>query len=80
MEKSRRPMPRPENLAENNRLEGILKGTVGKAEAQDRRTLMEDEGMKKSPRPKARPKSMTKGYKMGGCVMAGRGGKYKGEM
>lgn len=80
MEKSPRPKAKPENLVEMNRLENIMKGTVGKAEAQDRRTLMEDEGMKKSPRPKARPKSMLKGYKMGGCVMAGRGGKYKGEM
>lgn len=42
--------------------------------------------MKKSMRPKTRTDYETeqdveaagKGYKKGGCVMAGRGGKYKG--
>ena len=39
----------------------------------------------KSPRPMRSPVKkamggMVKGYKDGGCVMAGRGGNYKGEM
>jgi hypothetical protein len=39
----------------------------------------------KSPRPMRSPVKkamggMVKGYKDGGCVMAGRGGDYKGQM
>lgn len=80
MEKSRRPMPKPENLVEMNRLSGIMEGSGARNRKQEMETLMEDKGVKKSPRPKARPKSMVKGYKDGGCVMAGRGSKYKGSM
>jgi hypothetical protein len=80
MKKSPRPMPKPENLVETNRLSRIMEGNESKYRKQEMETLMEDKGVKKSPRPKARPSSMVKGYKDGGCVMAGRGGKYKGSM
>jgi hypothetical protein len=80
MEKSRRPKAKPENLAEMNRLSRIMEGNESKYRKQDMETLMDDPGVKKSPRPKARPGSMVKGYKNGGCVMSGRGGKYKGSM
>lgn len=80
MEKSPRPKAKPENLVEMNRLSRIIEGNESKYRKQELETLTEDKGVKKSPRPKARPKSMVKGYKDGGCVMSGRGGKYKGEM
>lgn len=80
MEKSPRPKAKPENLVEMNRLSGIMEGSGAKYRKQEMETLMEDKGVKKSPRPKARPKSMVKGYANGGCVMSGRGGKYKGSM
>ena len=80
MKTSIRPKAKPENLVETNRLSRIVEGNESKYRKQEMETLMEDKGVKKSPRPKARPSSMVKGYKDGGCVMSGRGGKYKGGM
>jgi hypothetical protein len=88
--KSPRPKSRPADLMENFNLERAMRGTESKAIAQDLKAAREDRMSKssapsKSPRPMRSPVKkamggMVKGYKMGGCVMAGRGGSYKGEM
>jgi hypothetical protein len=76
--KSPRPSPRPADLKANYDLDRAMRGTESKAIAQDLRAAREDRMSKpsapsKSPRPMGRTK-----FKDGGCVMAGRGGKYKG--
>ena len=63
-------------------LDRAMRGTESKAIAQDLKAAREDRMSRssapsKSPRPMSRSKSR---FKDGGCVMAGRGGKYKGEM
>ena len=82
--------------AEMNRLEGkITGGTESKAIAQDLKAAREDRtapklvvrasggknpGANLKPMVKKAGGGMVKGYKDGGCVMAGRGGKSKGSM
>jgi hypothetical protein len=88
--KSPRPAARPADLMENFNLMRAMKGTESKAIKEDLRAAREDRMSKssapsKSPRPMRSPVKkamggMVKGYKDGGCVMAGRGGKYKGQM
>ena len=88
--KSPRPAARPEDLMENFNLERAMRGTESKAIKEDLRAAREDRMSKssapsKSPRPMRSPVKkamggMVKGYKDGGCVMAGRGGNYKGSM
>lgn len=86
--KSIRPMPRPtekrmgemrervKETAEMDRLEGLITGgTESKAIKEDLRAARED----RKTVNKAGG-GMVMGYKNGGCVMAGRGGKYKGSM
>ena len=63
-------------------LDRAMRGTESKAIAQDLKAAREDRMSRssapsKSPRPMSRSKSR---FKDGGCVMAGRGTKYKGEM
>jgi hypothetical protein len=75
---------------ENFNLMRAMKGTESKAIKEDLRAAREDRMSKssapsKSPRPMRSPVKkamggMVKGYKDGGCVMAGRGGSYKGQM
>jgi hypothetical protein len=82
VKKSKRPMPRPsegrmgelreraKETAEMDRLEGLITGgTDYKSQKED---LKAAKGMMGG--------GMVKGYKNGGCVMSGRGGKYKGAM
>ena len=67
-----------------------MRGTESKAIAQDLKAARQDRMSKpsapsKSPRPMRSPVKkamggMVKGYKDGGCVMAGRGTKYEGQM
>jgi hypothetical protein len=88
--KSPRPAPRPADLKANYDLDRAMRGTESKAIKEDLRAGREDRMSKpsapsKSPRPMRSPVKkamggMVKGYKDGGCVMAGRGGKYKGMM
>lgn len=61
--KSIRPMPKPADLVENFNLERAMRGTQAKSDAEDLRAGKE---------------AKAAGYKKGGCVMAGRGGSYKG--
>jgi len=80
--RSPRPSPRPADLKANYDLERAMRGTESKAIKEDLRAGREDRMSRssapsKSPRPMSRSKSR---FKDGGCVMAGRGGKYKGEM
>ena len=63
-------------------LDRAMRGTESKAIAQDLKAAREDRMSRssapsKSPRPMSRSKSR---FKDGGCVMSGRGTKYKGEM
>lgn len=62
--KSTRPKARPADLMENFNLERAMGGAA-------KRERMDAEEGKKNKGKK---------YKDGGCVMAGRGGKYKGMM
>jgi hypothetical protein len=87
--KSPRPAARPADLKETNTLMRAMGGADAKAIKQDLKAAREDRMSKpsapsKSPRPKRSPvkKAMggMVGYKDGGCVMAGRGGNYKGSM
>jgi hypothetical protein len=75
MKKSPRPKARPADLMENFNLERAMRGTDAKATKEDLKAGRED----KKPMKKAMG-GMVKGYKDGGCVMSGRGGKYKGSM
>jgi hypothetical protein len=87
--KSPRPAARPADLKETHNLMRAMKGTESKAIKQDLKAAREDRMSKssapsKSPRPMRSPVKkamggMVKGYKDGGCVMAGRGGSYKGQ-
>ena len=63
-------------------LDRAMRGTESKVIKEDLRAAREDRMSRssapsKSPRPMSRSKSR---FKDGGCVMSGRGGKYKGEM
>jgi len=87
--KSSRPAARPADLMENFNLMRAMKGTESKAIKEDLRAAREDRMSKssapsKSPRPMRSPVKKAMGgmvkYKDGGCVMAGRGGNYKGSM
>ena len=88
--KSPRPAPRPADLKETNTLMRAMGGADAKAIKQDLAAARQDKMSKssapsKSPRPMRSPVKkamggMVKGYKDGGCVMSGRGGKYKGSM
>jgi hypothetical protein len=87
--KSPRPAARPADLKETNTLMRAMGGADAKAIKQDLKAARQDKMSKssapsKSPRPKRSPvkKAMggMVGYKDGGCVMAGRGGSYKGQM
>jgi hypothetical protein len=87
--KSPRPAARPADLKETNTLMRAMGGADAKAIKEDLKAAREDRMSKssapsKSPRPKRSPvkKAMggMVGYKDGGCVMAGRGGNYKGSM
>jgi hypothetical protein len=87
--KSPRPAARPADLKETNTLMRAMGGADAKAIKQDLAAARQDRMSKpsapsKSPRPMRSPvkKAMggMVGYKDGGCVMAGRGGKYKGQM
>jgi hypothetical protein len=80
---------REDQKAKERDLERAMRGTESKAIKEDLRAAREDRMSKpsapsKSPRPKRSPvkKAMggMVGYKDGGCVMAGRGGNYKGSM
>lgn len=88
VKKSIRPMPRPtekrmgelrkraKETAETKRLErAITRGTEAKAIKQDLKAAQEDRKTVKKAGG-----GMVMGYAKGGCVMAGRGGKFKGEM
>ena len=75
--------------AQYKNLDRAMKGTESKAIKEDLKAAREDRMSKssapsKSPRPMRSPvkKAMggMVGYKDGGCVMAGRGGNYKGQM
>ena len=87
--KSPRAAARPADLMETNTLMRAMGGADAKAVRQDLAAARQDRMSKssapsKSPRPMRSPvkKAMggMVGYKDGGCVMAGRGGKYKGQM
>jgi hypothetical protein len=87
--KSPRPAPRPADLKETNTLMRAMGGADAKATKQDLKAARQDRMSKssapsKSPRPMRSPVKKAGGgmvgYKDGGCVMAGRGGKYKGSM
>jgi hypothetical protein len=88
--KSPRPAARPADLKETNTLMRAMGGADAKAIKEDLRAARQDRMSKssapsKSPRPMRSPVKkamggMVKGYKDGGCVMAGRGGSYKGQM
>ena len=88
--KSPRPAARPADLKETNTLMRAMGGADAKAIKQDLKAARQDKMSKSSapstsPRPMRSPVKkamggMVKGYKDGGCVMAGRGGKYKGQM
>ena len=87
--KSPRPAARPADLKETNTLMRAMGGADAKAIKQDLAAARQDRMSKpsapsKSPRPMRSPvkKAMggMVGYKDGGCVMAGRGGSYKGQM
>lgn len=82
--------------AQYKNLERAMRGTESKAIAQDLKAAREDRnkpgrivvrasggknpGANLKPMAKKAGGGMVKGYKDGGCVMSGRGGKYKGEM
>jgi hypothetical protein len=68
--KSKRPKARPDDLMENYNLERAMRGTDAKATKEDL----------KAGRMEKKAGGGMIGYKKGGCVMAGRGGKYKGSM
>jgi hypothetical protein len=74
MKKSPRPKARPADLMENYNLSRAMGGTESKAIKEDLRAAREDR------KPVKKAMGGMVGYKDGGCVMAGRGGKYKGEM
>ena len=85
--KSPRPAARPADLKETNTLMRAMGGADAKAIKEDLRAAREDRMSKpsapsKSPRPMRSPVKKAMGgmigYKDGGCVMAGRGGSYKG--
>lgn len=85
--KSPRPAGRPADLMENYNLERAMRGTDAKATKQDLKAARDDRKSKssapsRSPRPMGNPMRKAGGgmvkYKDGGCVMAGRGGSYKG--
>jgi hypothetical protein len=87
--KSPRAAARPADLMETNTLMRAMGGADAKAVRQDLAAARQDRMSKssapsKSPRPMRSPvkKAMggMVGYKDGGCVMAGRGGSYKGQM
>ena len=87
--KSPRPAARPADLKETNTLMRAMGGADAKAIKEDLKAAREDRMSKssapsKSPRPKRSPVKKAMGgmigYKDGGCVMAGRGGSYKGQM
>jgi hypothetical protein len=88
--KSPRPAARPADLKETNTLMRAMGGADAKAIKQDLAAARQDRMSKPSaPSTSIRPMrspvkkamgGMVKGYKDGGCVMAGRGGKYKGQM
>jgi hypothetical protein len=88
--KSPRPAARPADLKETNTLMRAMGGADAKAVRQDLAAARQDRMSKPSapatsPRPMRSPVKkamggMVKGYKDGGCVMSGRGGKYKGQM
>jgi hypothetical protein len=87
--KSPRPAARPADLKETNTLMRAMGGADAKAIKQDLKAAREDRMSKpsapsKSPRPMRSPVKKAMGgmigYKDGGCVMAGRGGNYKGSM
>jgi hypothetical protein len=88
--KSPRPAARPADLKETNTLMRAMGGADAKAIKQDLAAARQDRMSKSSaPSTSIRPMrspvkkamgGMVKGYKDGGCVMAGRGGKYKGQM
>jgi hypothetical protein len=87
--KSSRPKARPADLMENFNLDRAMRGTESKAIKEDLRAAREDRMSKpsapsKSIRPMRSPVKKAMGgmigYKDGGCVMAGRGGNYKGSM
>jgi hypothetical protein len=81
---------REDQKSKERNLERAMRGTESKAIKEDLRAAREDRMSKssapsKSPRPMRSPVKkamggMVKGYKDGGCVMAGRGGSYKGQM
>jgi len=92
--KSPRPAPRPADLMENYNLNRAMRGTESKAIKQDLKAARgaggSSSGGKKdavrifssssSRSAGARGPKMVSRFKDGGCVMSGRGGKYKGEM
>ena len=92
--RSPRPAPRPADLMENYNLNRAMRGTESKAIKQDLKAARgaggSSSGGKKdavrifssssSRSAGARGPKMVSRFKDGGCVMAGRGGKYKGEM
>jgi len=94
MEKSPRPKAKPENLVEMNRLSRIMEGNESKYRKQELETLPEKPKAGRiivrasgGKNPGANLKPIVKkagggmvGYKNGGCVMAGRGGNFQGEM
>ena len=80
---------REDQKAKERNLERAMRGTESKAIKEDLRAAREDRMSKssapsKSPRPMRSPVKKAMGgmigYKDGGCVMAGRGGNYKGSM
>jgi hypothetical protein len=80
---------REDQKSKERNLERAMRGTESKAIKQDLKAAREDRMSKssapsKSPRPMRSPVKKAMGgmigYKDGGCVMAGRGGNYKGSM
>jgi hypothetical protein len=81
---------REDQKSKERNLDRAMGGADAKAIKQDLAAARQDRMSKpsapsKSPRPMGNPMrkaggGMVKGYKDGGCVMAGRGGKYKGQM
>lgn len=75
--KSPRPAPRPADLKETNTLMRAMGGSDAKAIKQDLKAARSGGGSGSKSSMSQRGGSR---FKDGGCVMAGRGGKYKGEM
>jgi hypothetical protein len=80
---------REDQKSKERNLERAMGGADAKAIKQDLAAARQDRMSKpsapsKSPRPMGNPMRKAGGgmvkYKDGGCVMAGRGGKYKGQM